>query len=687
MKYRWGKWSLDREAGLLKRSGQTVDASRKILECMDYLITHRGRVVGYDELIRKIWGHDDVANNRLSQLILSVRRLLGDDGHAQRFIRTAPGIGYQWVAALEETPPTPDSAAPQIDPASPFEVTSPMAADNAADSFPPNAKSEDGRQVGKTLPGRFAPAEGQSPASRPRGISIKFGLMLLSLSCLIAYRWLSADNSSPMTTSPGSSPAANSIASLEFALRGGDFEAVREGLAALPPSVAASPDAMLIAMQLDFYRGRYERAQARLDAQLDMAKAANDPIWQAKLLVFGVSLEARTGISAAKREATIQAALDLLSPLGEDAAPDVLADALRRRSAILLLQSRHEEALRDLTRSGELYERIGDARSAVAVSTDRARVWMRTGRLEDALRAMRDIAEDYRAMSDKVGMLGAYNTMTRIQMELLRWDDALETSDRTIALLREIPELERRKRVLQLRAQVLARLGRLRQARSLLDETETLLGDEPSSMIAIQYLMEAGNDAAVLKASATAFAQSDRDDADDILLETREGALLTWAIAAQRLADAGQAISTPSPAQVDALRNPRSIAGTIASGRWSLAQNDGERAESLLRQALDGARRKGMRYHMVLAVEPLLELLLSQGHTTEARQLLEDVRAFDRDRFDGDFHFVRMRLRSSTASGDVRSGNALYERLREMAGERPIPARPPRAPEPATSRT
>jgi len=79
--------SLDRGGTLLTRQGRQVDISRKVLEYLCHLVENRDRVVSYDELIRKIWGHGNVTNHQLTQVILSARRALGDDAQAQR----APG--------------------------------------------------------------------------------------------------------------------------------------------------------------------------------------------------------------------------------------------------------------------------------------------------------------------------------------------------------------------------------------------------------------------------------------------------------------------------------------------------------------------------------------------------------------------------------------------------------------------
>ena len=113
MQYRWSDFSLDRKGASLTRAGRRVEVSRRVLDCIDHLLERRDRVVGYDELIFAIWGHHEVSNHQLSQIVLQARKAIGDDGQAQHSIRTIPGIGYRWVAILR---PSEEQTEPAITP-------------------------------------------------------------------------------------------------------------------------------------------------------------------------------------------------------------------------------------------------------------------------------------------------------------------------------------------------------------------------------------------------------------------------------------------------------------------------------------------------------------------------------------------------------------------------------------------
>jgi len=95
--YRLGTYSLDIAMRELRRDGQRVDLPAKVFDCIAYLIEHRDRAVGRDELISAVWGRVDISDNLLAQIVLRARRTFSDDAGAQRYIRTIAGFGYRWV--------------------------------------------------------------------------------------------------------------------------------------------------------------------------------------------------------------------------------------------------------------------------------------------------------------------------------------------------------------------------------------------------------------------------------------------------------------------------------------------------------------------------------------------------------------------------------------------------------------
>ena len=87
----------------LRRHGQQVPLEPQAFDVLVYLVSHRDRVVPKDELMDAIWGGRFVTETAVTSRIKQVRKALGDDGQAQRSIRTLHGRGYHFVGPVEVT--------------------------------------------------------------------------------------------------------------------------------------------------------------------------------------------------------------------------------------------------------------------------------------------------------------------------------------------------------------------------------------------------------------------------------------------------------------------------------------------------------------------------------------------------------------------------------------------------------
>jgi len=100
--YRFGDFRLAPAARELWLDEQLVALPPKSLDCLIYLVEHRERAVGRDELISAVWGRTAVSDDVLAQTLLRARRAVGDTGNDQRAIRTVPRFGYRWILPVEE---------------------------------------------------------------------------------------------------------------------------------------------------------------------------------------------------------------------------------------------------------------------------------------------------------------------------------------------------------------------------------------------------------------------------------------------------------------------------------------------------------------------------------------------------------------------------------------------------------
>jgi TolB-like protein/Tfp pilus assembly protein PilF len=96
MALRFGDFELHPESYELRRGGEPVHCEPRVLEVLSYLVAHRGRVVGKDELLAAIWPREYVSDAALSSAVRDARRVLGDTGAARRWIETVHGRGFRF---------------------------------------------------------------------------------------------------------------------------------------------------------------------------------------------------------------------------------------------------------------------------------------------------------------------------------------------------------------------------------------------------------------------------------------------------------------------------------------------------------------------------------------------------------------------------------------------------------------
>jgi DNA-binding winged helix-turn-helix (wHTH) protein len=84
----------------LRREGRPVPLQPRVFDLLVCLLRNRDRVVGKGELRRAVWGEAEVSAFAVTQAVKALRRAVGDDGTAQRVIRTVRGRGYRFVSPV-----------------------------------------------------------------------------------------------------------------------------------------------------------------------------------------------------------------------------------------------------------------------------------------------------------------------------------------------------------------------------------------------------------------------------------------------------------------------------------------------------------------------------------------------------------------------------------------------------------
>jgi non-specific serine/threonine protein kinase len=84
----------------LLRAGEPLHLEPKALQVLGVLIASAGQLVERDRLVDSVWRDVVVTPGTLTRLIAELRRALGDDSSAPRFIATVHTRGYRWIAEL-----------------------------------------------------------------------------------------------------------------------------------------------------------------------------------------------------------------------------------------------------------------------------------------------------------------------------------------------------------------------------------------------------------------------------------------------------------------------------------------------------------------------------------------------------------------------------------------------------------
>jgi DNA-binding winged helix-turn-helix (wHTH) protein/tetratricopeptide (TPR) repeat protein len=103
-------FSLDPSTEQLCCGGEVVALTPKAFAVLQRLVEDGGQLVPKEELLRAGWAKTHVSDGVLKVIILEIRRALGDDPAAPRFIETVPRRGYRFIARRTRAAPVPAAA-------------------------------------------------------------------------------------------------------------------------------------------------------------------------------------------------------------------------------------------------------------------------------------------------------------------------------------------------------------------------------------------------------------------------------------------------------------------------------------------------------------------------------------------------------------------------------------------------
>ncbi|HUD42451.1 MAG TPA: transcriptional regulator [Dokdonella sp.] len=379
--YRFGDFLLCPATREFRQGGVVLPVPARVFDCLVYLIEHRDRAVGRDELGAAVWGRTDVSEPQLTQAILRARRLLGEGSGQPSCIRTIPKFGYRWACEVSVAPSEPDT--PASVPAAPASGEPVVEASAAA-----------------------APADAEpKPRLRWRTTVAALAAILAALALAVIWREQPAPAPSAL---PAVSPSGALVVPVEVGsgrdhawVRLGAMDIIAQRLRAAGLAVAPS-ETTLALLAVQPAAEDLDALARRVGASWIVASRADRSArgWRVGLRATDAGGRQRIASGEAEDVLTaVQVATDaLLAQIGLSAPPaatrDPAVEEVLQRAQAAMLENDLEGAARILTDTPLPASAQPELRYQLASLAHRA------GRLDEAARMLQDLLDDESAAAD-----------------------------------------------------------------------------------------------------------------------------------------------------------------------------------------------------------------------------------------------------------------------------------------------
>jgi len=380
--YRFGDFSLCPATREFRHGGAVLPVPARVFDCLAYLIEHRDRAVGRDELGAAVWGRTDVSEPQLTQAILRARRLLGEGSGQPSCIRTIPKFGYRW--ACEVTVEPAGSDAPASIPAEP-------AVGEAAGAAPVTVTHPD-----------------TEPKPRPRRRIAVAALAAILAVLTLAAIWRGQPAHAPTALPAGASPSGALVVPVEVGsgrdhawVRLGAMDMIAQRLRAAGLAVAPSESTLALLAARPAAEDLDALAR-RAGASWIVASRADRSARGWRVGLRATAADGRQRIASGEAEdvlSAVQVATDaLLAQIGLSAPPpatrDPALEEVLQRAQAAMLENDLEGAARILTETPLPASAQPELRYQLASLAHRA------GRLDEAERMLQDLLDDESAAAD-----------------------------------------------------------------------------------------------------------------------------------------------------------------------------------------------------------------------------------------------------------------------------------------------
>lgn len=787
--YRFGAFVVDLTARELRRANATIELPVSAFDCLVYLIEHRERPVGRDELISAAWGRANVSETLLGHTIVRLRKALGDSARDPSSIRTVSRYGYRWMA--ETFVDDDDTAFGIVKAAPPASEDRPLEVAASPAPAPAPERHASGRSLRRRaiyvigvllasaamlwawkLTSRSAIDPSRSESGAPRVVVLptrvdapeawawlRLGMMDLvanhlrssglavvpsetvvhllqregsdaadphRLADLIGADLAGADTalvSSQVVRSGDAWRVSLELAQpdhsiVAFAQSKEVLQAAREAsdllLAKLgrrsvqqgnlpdirlqellqriraatladqldlarsmidqaSPAFRSSPEIVWMTALIESHAGQYDASVKRLETLLDGLAGEEQVPLRGRTLNFLASLYFRRAQYDRAQEAYAEA-IQLLERRNEPAA---LGLAYAGRGLVALARSRFDEGVADLGRARTLYQAASNELGIAQVDLNLAGTAVLRGQLAAAQPLLEHAAERFQRLASQEEFVVALTILADVQRRLLDFAGALATTERFWPPEGHIANERLRWQLMLSRAEALADLGRLREARHLAGEIRERARSEDDAEVRVRTEALLARLALDEGDYETALNQS-RRALDPVLKDDRASYAEIWRVLIRALQRSGRTAEAEDElTRFRAWAN--SVPDDIASIDVALATAEqawaaGRRDDALqgYAQALALAERWGIPERLVDVGQSYVLALLEAGKLDEASAVSGRIAPWA----ERDLRAAWVQAAMYRALGQTEAWSETIQRAQRLAGERAMPQRP-----------
>lgn len=649
--YRFDDFCLFPARRELWRAGERLVVQPKVLDALVYLIQHRDRAVGSDELVSAVWGRVDLSDNGLGQLIARARRAVGDSGESQHTIRTMPRFGFRWVREVEVL-------SAEEDPASPT----------------PHAK----HQVDGGL---------DHPRHRWRVGTLAMALAGLLIVGIVAWGVTphhgEAERAPAATTATavGTSAVApadlgDSLAALRTALDSDQLDAARAILRDLPEVDRLRPEVRYEAARLALEEGHADGALTAFTTLLRDLESEGNPLLAGKSAHGAAQAAFRLGDTSRAQRYYEQSA-DILGK-SADTGPETPA-ALGRTwlglGGLFVITRAFDDASRAFAKARIALDSVDDPTALARLENNVALMLTEQYRHAEALPRLEAAADLARKAGDAGGELFTRVNLVNTYLAMLQPAPALASEPRLRELRGQLGDPISTAHVDLTRARVLMANGQLRDAEVVLRALAGRPTPSDAGFSAVQNLVNAelAFERAAWRESSdhirSALASDWYSPDSGMAAYARWRLLLALQAQGDRQGMAEVAVALDAQTRASPGDATISLFASLARGQVAATQGDMTQARTGFERALAHAETNRMPHDLLQVAAAYVPFLVRQGEEAKAAKLAHRVAIWA----DGDYGASLVQLGVYHATGNEAWRSALA-RTQRLAGERSIPA-------------